>query len=366
LDPLAVVWVWVSRVEPSRAEHEALGRLGADPATANRDVARSSILNHPLGVTHRPAHVRIVATEPRVSASGASVGNAVISNKGAQAMRNKVSLVCAALVIAVLAVFSASAGAAGYSHGPGNSWPAAFGTPGGSFSGCNPILLSSSGAGYGFINFDVPTGVTFAGLGLFGDWNLLSGSQSQGEPYLIVDFTDGTFVFVYSVEINGPGTDTYYSDNSSHNTYINRTAALASYGNKIVSDATLAVDNSDLTIQVNDVHNTACPVSAEELATTDHAYLCYSVGGDPYVALTQPFNQAQTLMDDGYWTPSALPGNVDGGTNIGGYHLVCAEPRRFGPGNAQFATTYVDHNGQPLSFSSASHTGFIGVYPLSG
>jgi len=281
-------------------------------------------------------------------------------------MPTKMLFACAAM-FTVLAVFSASAGAAGYSHGPGDSWPSAYGTPGGEASGCNPILLSSSGAGtYGFINFDVPSGVTFAGLGLFGDWNLLSGSQSQGEPYLIVDFTDGTFVFVYSVEINGPGTDTYYSDNSSHNTYINRTAALASYGNKIVSDATLAVDNSDLTIQVNDVHNTACPVSAEELATTDHAYLCYSVGGDPYVALTQPFNQAQTLMDDGYWTPSALPGNVDGGTNIGGYHLVCAEPRRFGPGNAQFATTYVDHNGQPLSFSSASHTGFIGVYPLSG
>jgi hypothetical protein len=107
------------------------------------------------------------------------------------------------------------------------------------------------------------------------------------------------------------------------------------------------------------------PTGTDAAEQTDHAYLCYSVGGDPYVAQTKPFNDARILMAAGYWTASALPGNVAGGNNVGGYHLVCGESRRFGPGNAPFAKTYIDNNGQAHPFTPGLQRRFIGQYPLS-
>ena len=280
-------------------------------------------------------------------------------------MRKKMLIGCVAMVVAALTVFAASAAA---SQGPAGAggWPAGSGVPGGDATGCSPIILTSSpvSPGYGFIDFDVRSGVVFASLGLFGSWSLLSGTQAQDNPYLRVEFTDGTYVFVYSVEANGAGTGTYYTDDSTHNTYHDRSYALANYGNREVSDVGLIVENGDLSIQVNGVLNDNCPEVALPPEQTDHAYLCYSVGGNPYVAQTEPFNDARVLMAAGYWNPSALPGNIAGGTNVGGYHLVCGEPRRFGPGNARFATTYVDHNGQTYPYTPGLQREFIGKYPL--
>lgn len=53
----------------------------------------------------------------------------------------------------------------------------------------------------------------------------------------------------------------------------------------------------------------------------DSAFLCYSAFQDnPGV---WPMPVATQLLSSGYWSPYAVPGNVAGGTNIGGYHLSC-------------------------------------------
>lgn len=50
-------------------------------------------------------------------------------------------------------------------------------------------------------------------------------------------------------------------------------------------------------------------------------FLCYSAFQvEPGV---WPLSEAQKLYALGYWQPYAVPGNVEGGTNIGAYHLVC-------------------------------------------
>jgi hypothetical protein len=54
----------------------------------------------------------------------------------------------------------------------------------------------------------------------------------------------------------------------------------------------------------------------------DNAFLCYSV--DQTNPGVWPMAVArQLLAGGGYWTPYAVQGNVDGGTNIGGFHLAC-------------------------------------------
>jgi len=65
----------------------------------------------------------------------------------------------------------------------------------------------------------------------------------------------------------------------------------------------------------------ACPVAAPP-PPPNNAFLCYSASEtNPGV---WPMDTAvQLLKGGGYWSPYAVPGNVDGGTNIGGYHLVC-------------------------------------------
>jgi hypothetical protein len=53
-----------------------------------------------------------------------------------------------------------------------------------------------------------------------------------------------------------------------------------------------------------------------------NAFLCYSADqGNPGV---WPMAVAKDLLKSGgYWSPYAVQGNVDGGTNVGGYHLTC-------------------------------------------
>lgn len=53
----------------------------------------------------------------------------------------------------------------------------------------------------------------------------------------------------------------------------------------------------------------------------NNVFLCYSsTQTDPGVWTV---DQAPALMAAGYWSPYAIKGNVAGGTNVGGYHLVC-------------------------------------------
>lgn len=52
-----------------------------------------------------------------------------------------------------------------------------------------------------------------------------------------------------------------------------------------------------------------------------NVFLCYSASQtDPGV---WPVTEAAALIKAGYWSPYAVPNTVTGGTNIGGYHLVC-------------------------------------------
>jgi hypothetical protein len=53
----------------------------------------------------------------------------------------------------------------------------------------------------------------------------------------------------------------------------------------------------------------------------NNIFLCYS--SFQTVPGVWPANEALTLVKQGYWEPTAVDGNVDGGVNVGSYHLQC-------------------------------------------
>ncbi|HLI56485.1 MAG TPA: hypothetical protein VKY26_05555, partial [Actinomycetota bacterium] len=59
--------------------------------------------------------------------------------------------------------------------------------------------------------------------------------------------------------------------------------------------------------------------------TEDSMFLCYSKweqdGGAVFTV-----DQAEQLLASGWWLPTAVAGNIAGGDNLGGYHLVCNPP----------------------------------------
>ena len=85
----------------------------------------------------------------------------------------------------------------------------------------------------------------------------------------------------------------------------------------------------------------------------DGIFLCYS----KFQVLPGVWNQDQAalLLAEGYWYPNAVKGNVEGGPNLGAYHLVC---------NATGTPTemFVNANGEVVSKEYAG--GNIGYYPL--
>ncbi|HEV2592601.1 MAG TPA: hypothetical protein VGU02_11990 [Gaiellaceae bacterium] len=59
-------------------------------------------------------------------------------------------------------------------------------------------------------------------------------------------------------------------------------------------------------------------------ANVSSAYLCYSTyQTEPGV---WPAAEALVLANQGYWEPTAVDGNIPGGTNVGNYHLQCNVP----------------------------------------
>ena len=85
----------------------------------------------------------------------------------------------------------------------------------------------------------------------------------------------------------------------------------------------------------------------------DAVFLCYSkFQVEPGV---WPPEEAVRLLAEGYYYPTAVKGNVPGGTNLGDYHLVC---------NAPIATSgdVVNENG--LVFPPTETGGALGYYPL--
>jgi hypothetical protein len=109
----------------------------------------------------------------------------------------------------------------------------------------------------------------------------------------------------------------------------------------------------DLIIQAAPDAPAGCRKKPEPLVNTpDGIFLCYSTSQvEPGVWMQ---DQAAELLAAGYYYPKALPGNVDGGTNLGSFHLVC---------NASGTPTgmFVNENGEVIPPEHAQ--GNLGYYP---
>ena len=124
------------------------------------------------------------------------------------------------------------------------------------------------------------------------------------------------------------------------------------------SDATgnYGVDTTIPNYAIHHISSGRCPYS------DNHIFLCYSKFND--VPGVWPAAEAQALMDEGYWSPEAIEGTVDGGTNIGGYHLVCnppLAPLSFASSVTDPATAYIGGDGTLVGEAAA---GIPGYYPL--
>jgi hypothetical protein len=105
------------------------------------------------------------------------------------------------------------------------------------------------------------------------------------------------------------------------------------------------------------------PASVAPPRSPDESFLCYSVGGDVYTASSPA--QAAVLEAAGYWLPTAVAGNVAGGTNVGSFHLACMTPGTLGVGgNAPLASEYVGETGERVDHPADEN--WIGVYPVQG
>ena len=61
-----------------------------------------------------------------------------------------------------------------------------------------------------------------------------------------------------------------------------------------------------------------------------HVYVCYSKF-EQDAGEVEDVATATALVEAGRWYPTALPGNVDGGENVGAYHLLCNPPATVAP-----------------------------------
>ncbi|MGH2933523.1 MAG: hypothetical protein ACRDL2_03285 [Gaiellaceae bacterium] len=98
--------------------------------------------------------------------------------------------------------------------------------------------------------------------------------------------------------------------------------AVQQYWDALETSDAIGSPGVDTTIPNYVVHHIAvgaCPRPPE-----NHVFLCYSkFQVDPGA---WPASQAEELINEGYWSPSAMSGNLAGGTNIGDLHLVCNPP----------------------------------------
>jgi len=118
----------------------------------------------------------------------------------------------------------------------------------------------------------------------------------------------------------------------------------------------------DTTIPGYKVHTIALGICSP---ADNYDFLCYSKFND--VPGVWPDEEAQSLIDEGYWSPTAMDGNVAGGTNIGAYHLVCNPPAA----SISFAsvadpvTLYVGGDGTPVGGAGAGNPGYYPLSPLN-
>ena len=119
----------------------------------------------------------------------------------------------------------------------------------------------------------------------------------------------------------------------------------------------------DTTIPNYAVHTIALGICTP---ADNHDFLCYSKFND--VPGVWPDEEAQALLDEGYWSPTAVDGNVDGGTNIGGYHLVCnppVAPLSFASSVTDPIATYIGADGTLVGEAGAGMPGYYPLAPLS-
>jgi len=93
----------------------------------------------------------------------------------------------------------------------------------------------------------------------------------------------------------------------------------------------------------------------------NNAFLCYST--NQVTPGVWPMDVAQALLKQGgYWSPYAVPGTVAGGTNIGGYHLVC----NLGSGQSAGDSTLGGAGETDGPGSKQDVTNVAGHYPILG
>jgi hypothetical protein len=102
------------------------------------------------------------------------------------------------------------------------------------------------------------------------------------------------------------------------------------------------------------VAHSACIPLQPSVATVNHEFLCYSKWQ------TQPGvwdnKTAATLLAAGYWLPTAVDGNVAGGTNVGKYNLQCNVTPK---GDGWVGATGTFYSGDWSAYAAANG----GLYP---
>lgn len=102
---------------------------------------------------------------------------------------------------------------------------------------------------------------------------------------------------------------------------------------------------------------TLSPGAGAVIPQVDNVYVCYSKyeqdGGAVF-----PAAQAAALIAQGAWLPSAVAGNIDGGDNVGAYHLECNPPS-----NLQPTGMYIGLGGDVVS-SDLAMTAKLGYYAI--
>ncbi len=112
---------------------------------------------------------------------------------------------------------------------------------------------------------------------------------------------------------------------------------------------------TNLSTYTMDIAGTLTPAAS---VAASSLFVCYSKWEQDGGAVFQ-LPQALQLLAAGYWLPTAVPGTVDGGTNVGDYHLVCNPPPDVSP-----TDSYVGDGGDVVDASYAESAG-AGYYRIA-
>lgn len=194
---------------------------------------------------------------------------------------------------------------------------AAFGAGTGSAAGgCTAAALSET-----FDHSAISSGTPFSTGSV-----TVSGVTSTSSTSATVTFDDGSGDTL-TVVLSGTTTGTTHRIFSSTGGTITGGTGACAGATGTVTGGVLKGENSNSTwesttsVTGGAVSFSSGSGSAAAPPPPDSAFLCYSAFQDNPGVWSMPV--ATQLLGQGYWSPYAVPGNVAGGTNIGGYHLTC-------------------------------------------